>query len=129
LLWGVMKMVKCQKCHREVPEEETHQHLGETLCDDCYIDAMSPAKPCDPWAVYAATRTRQGAGLVGIQGLTPLQKDICRFIEDRGKATPAEVMARFNVSQGELERVVATLRHCELVRGEKEGDTVYLVPF
>jgi hypothetical protein len=25
--------------------------------------------------------------------------------------------------------VVATLRHCELVRGEKEGDTVYLVPF
>jgi hypothetical protein len=74
LVWGVMQMVKCQKCQREVPEEETHQHLGETLCDDCYIDAMSPAKPCDPWAVYSATRTRQGAGLVGIQGLTPLQK-------------------------------------------------------
>jgi hypothetical protein len=129
LVWGVMKMVKCQKCQREVPEEETHQHLGETLCDDCYIDAMSPAKPCDPWAVYAATRTRKIAGLTGIQGLTPLQKDVCRFIEDRGKATPAEVMARFNLSQGELERVVAILRHCELVRGEKEGDKVYLVPF
>jgi hypothetical protein len=38
-------------------------------------------------------------------------------------------MQRFNVSQGELEWVVATLRHCELVRGEKEGNTVYLVPF
>jgi hypothetical protein len=113
-----MKMVKCQKCGREVPEEETHQHLGETLCDNCYIDARSPAKACDPWAVYSATRTRQGAGLTGIQGLSPLQKDICRYIEDRGKATPAEVMQRFNVSQGELEWVVATLRHCELVRGE-----------
>jgi hypothetical protein len=25
--------------------------------------------------------------------------------------------------------VVATLRHCELVRGQKEGDKVFLVPF
>lgn len=122
-------MVKCQKCQREVPEAETHQHLGQTLCDDCYIDALSPAKPCDPWAVYAATSARRGAGLVGIQGLTPLQKDICRFLEERGKATPAEVMQRFDLSQGELERLVATLRHCELLRGQKEGDTIYLVPF
>jgi hypothetical protein len=124
-----MEMVKCQKCGREVPEEETHQHLGETLCDDCYIDALSPAKPCDPWAVYSATRTRQSAGLTGIQGLTPLQKDIYQFISDHGKATRAEVLERFNINQRELENVVAILRHCELVRGEKEGDKVYLVPF
>ena len=122
-------MVKCQKCQREVPEEETHRHLGETLCDDCYIDARSPAKPCDPWAVYSATRTRQSAGLSGVEGLTPLQKDICQFIKERGKATPAEVLTKFNINQRELENVVATLRHCELVRGEKDGDTVYLVPF
>ena len=122
-------MVKCQKCQREVPEEETHQHLGETLCDDCYIDAMSPAKACDPWAVYSATRTRQSAGLSGVEGLTPLQKDVCQFINDRGKATPAEVMEKFNFSQRELENAVATLRHCELVRGQKDGDKVYLVPF
>lgn len=122
-------MVKCQKCGREVPDEETHQHLGETLCDDCYLDARSPAKPCDPWAVYAATRARKIAGLTGIQGLTPLQRDICRFINERGKATPAEVLNKFDINQRELENVAATLRHCELVRGEKEGDTVYLVPF
>ena len=122
-------MVKCQKCQREVPEEETHQHLGETLCDDCYIDARSPAKACDPWSVYSATRTRQSAGLSGVEGLTPLQKDVCQFINDRGKATPAEVMEKFNFSQRELENAVATLRHCELVRGQKEGGKVYLVPF
>jgi hypothetical protein len=122
-------MVKCQKCQREVPEGETHQHLGETLCDECYIDAMSPAKPCDPWAVYSATRTRQSAGLSGVEGLTPLQKDIYQFINGQGKTTYAEVMKKFNVSQRELEHVVATLRHCELVRGQKEGDRVYLVPF
>jgi hypothetical protein len=38
-------------------------------------------------------------------------------------------MANFSISQRELEHVVATLRHCELVRGQKEGDKVYLVPF
>ena len=52
----------CQKCRREISEDESHVHLGETLCDDCYIDAMSPAKSCDPWAVYSATRTRETAG-------------------------------------------------------------------
>ena len=24
------------------------------LCDDCYMDALSPTKTCDPWAVYTA---------------------------------------------------------------------------
>jgi hypothetical protein len=122
-------MVKCQKCQREIPEGEAFEYLGQTLCDDCYMDARSPAKPCDPWAVYSATRTRQSAGLSGEEGLTPLQKDIYEFIKGRGKATPAEVMDKFPVSQRELEQVVATLRHCELVRGEKEGAVVYLTLF
>jgi hypothetical protein len=122
-------MVKCQRCQRDVPEDETYSYLSETLCDDCYMDVMSPAKACDPWAVYSATRTRQSAGLSGVEGLTDEQKDICEFIKDRGKVTAAEVMARFSMSQRELEKVVATLRHCELVRGQKERDKVYLVPF
>jgi hypothetical protein len=122
-------MVKCQRCQREIPEDETYSYLSETLCDECYMDAMSPAKACDPWAVYSATRTRQSAGLEGVEGLTDEQKDICEFIKSKGKATAAEVMANFSITQQELEKVVATLRHCELVRGQKEGDKVYLVPF
>jgi hypothetical protein len=122
-------MVKCQRCQRDIPEDETYSYLSETLCDECYMDAMSPAKACDPWAVYSATRTRQSAGLEGVEGLTDEQKDICEFIKSKGKATAAEVMANFSITQQELEKVVATLRHCELVRGQKEGDKVYLVPF
>jgi hypothetical protein len=122
-------MVKCQRCQRDIPEDETYSYLSETLCDECYMDAMSPAKACDPWAVYSATRTRQSAGLEGVEGLTDEQKDICEFIKSKGRATAAEVMANFSITQQELEKVVATLRHCELVRGQKEGDKVYLVPF
>ena len=121
--------MKCQRCQRDIPEDETYRYLGETLCDDCYIDAMSPAKPCDPWAVYSATRTRESYGLKGVEGLTPFQKEIYEFINNKGKATAVEVMTNFHITQRELESVVATLRHCELVRGQKDGDKVYLVPF
>ncbi len=121
--------MKCQRCQREISEDECFGYFGETLCDDCYIDAMSPAKACDPWAVYSATRTRESSGLKGVEGLTPLQKEICEFIKSKGRVTPQEVMAKFNITQHELENQFATLRHCKLARGEKEGDKVYLVPF
>ncbi len=87
---------------------------------------MSNAKPCDPWAVYLATQ--HSSGPKG-EGLTPSQKEIYEFIKNKGKATAAEVMKNFHITQRDLESVVAILRHCELVRGQKEGDKVYLVPF
>lgn len=121
--------MKCQRCQRDIPEDETYRYLGETLCDDCYIDAMSPAKPCDPWAVYSATRTRESSGLKGVEGFTPLQKEIYEFIKSKSKVTAAEVITNFNITQHELKNVIATLRHCEMVRGQKEGAKVYLVPF
>lgn len=121
--------MKCQRCQRDIPESEGFKYLGEILCDDCYIDAISPAKPCDPWAVYLATRARESSGLKGEEGLTPFQKEIYEFIKNNGKVTVAQIMTDFNITQSDLESLVATLRHCELVRGHKEGNKVYLVPF
>ena len=121
--------MKCQKCQRNIREADSFTHLGEILCEDCYIDVMSPAKSCDPWAVYSATRTREKAGLSGTEGLNTLQQAIFHFIKDKGKATPEEVITRFNITPKDLQNQIATLRHCELVMGSKEGQTVYLVPF
>ena len=42
---------------------------------------------------------------------------------------PETVMEHFSLSQAELQTQVAVLRHCELVRGAKEGDRVFLAPF
>ena len=86
--------MKCQKCQREVPENDSFTHRGETLCEDCYIDVMSPAKSCDPWAVYSATRTRETAGLSGAEGLNTLQQAIYKYIVDKGRVTPEGVMER-----------------------------------
>jgi hypothetical protein len=121
--------MKCHKCQREITEDESFVYLGENLCDDCYMDAVSPAKPCDPWAVYSATRTRESTGLKGEEGLTSFQKDVYEFIKNKGKTTAGEVITNFHITQQNLQSVIAVLRHCELVRGQKEGDSVYFVPF
>ena len=121
--------MKCQKCQCDIPENESYIQLGETLCEDCYIDVRSPAKSCDPWAVYSATRTRETAGLTGAEGLNTLQQAIYTYIMDRGKATPDEVMTRFNITSQDFQNQIATLRHCELVKGRKEGNNIFLAPF
>jgi len=122
-------IVKCNRCGREVPAENSYQHLEGELCEDCYIDIKYPAKACDPWAVYSATRSRESAGLVGNEGLTELQKKIYEFVKAKGKVTREEILANFNIKEMELQTNLATLRHCELVKGRKEVNCVYLVPF
>ena len=122
-------IVKCNRCGCEVPLDNSYQHLGETLCEDCYIDVRYPAKAYDPWAVYSATRSRESAGLEGTEGLTEQQKIIYEFVKEKGKVTREEILVNFNLKDAELQTNLATLRHCELVKGRKEGNCVYLVPF
>ena len=121
--------MQCQKCQHDITENESFTYQGENLCEDCYLDALSPASPCDPWAVYIATRTRESSGLKGAEGLTPRQKEFYEFIKSKQKVTPEEVMLHFNITQRELGNLFVTLRHCELVRGQKEGDIIYFVLF
>ena len=121
--------MKCNRCGCEVPAENSYQHIGETLCEDCYIDIRYPVKACDPWAVYSATRSRESGGLEGTEGLTEQQRKIYEFVKRKGKVTREEILANFNIKEMELQTNLATLRHCELVKGRKEVNCVYLVPF
>ena len=122
-------MVKCDRCGCEISQEDSFTHLSQTLCEDCFIDVRSPAKACDPWAVYLATRSRETAGLKGSAGLTEMQRSICGFVRSRGKVTAEELKENLKITQHELEKELATLRHCELIKGRKEGSKVYIVPF
>jgi DNA-directed RNA polymerase subunit RPC12/RpoP len=121
--------VNCARCGREILENDSFQHLGRKLCEDCYIDVLNPPKACDPWAVYAATRSRQNQGIEGSEGLTDLQKAVYEFIREKGRMTREELIKHFNLKDIELQAQLAILRHCELVKGHKEGDRIYLVPF
>ena len=121
--------MECQRCHRAILENDSFTHLGQSLCEDCYMDIRNPNQTCDPWAVYSATRTRESTGLSGVEGLTDLQKAIYAFIMSRGKVTGDEIQTKFSLSPRDMQNQFATLRHCELIKGQKEGDQVYVVPF
>jgi recombinational DNA repair protein (RecF pathway) len=121
--------VKCSRCGREVSMDDSYQHLGKTLCEDCYIDIRYPAKACDPWAVYSATKSRETLGLKGTEGLTDLQQVIYEFIRGKGKVTREQLIDNFELAEAELQTQLAILRHCELIKGSKEDGRIYLVLF
>ena len=121
--------MKCSRCGREISKDDSYRHLSETLCEDCYIDVRFRVKACDPWAVYSATKHRKHQELKGTEGLTDLQKAIYNFIKDKGKVTREELRQKFGIKETELQMHLATLRHCELVKGHREGNNIYFVPF
>lgn len=94
--------MKCNRCGREVSTENSYQHLCNTLCEDCYIGIRYPAKACDPWVVYSATRARESVGLKGTEGLAELQKAIYEFVNGKVKVTREEILANFNIKEAEL---------------------------
>ncbi len=121
--------MKCNRCGSDITERDSYTYRGETLCEDCYLDIRLEVKACDPWAVYSATRSRESANFKETVGLTDLQKEIYALVKRKGKVTREEVIENLNVSEQELQTQLATLRHCELVKGHKEGDKIYLIPF
>ena len=119
--------IKCQNCGKEVSEEEVFATEGKTLCEDCYIDVGHRIRICDPWGERSKKIFRKGHGLEGTDGLTDLQKEIYDYIQTRGKATRMELMEEFKLPAAELDNQFAILRHCQLLKGRKEGDDVYIV--
>ena len=112
-------MAECNSCGVSIEKGEEFEHLGRTLCEDCYLDALNPPKACDPWAVHTAKSSMDQG-----QQLTPLQERILVLLKDRGPLTAQEVMSELKISESDFKNNFATLRHMELARGFKEGDEV-----
>lgn len=101
--------MNCAKCGCLMDPDDARQMAGRDLCEDCYMDALSPAKACDPWATYTASRLTD-------QTLNPHQEAILGLIARQGPVTMAELLAATGLKQAELEREMAALRHMELLR-------------
>lgn len=119
-------VIKCSRCGCEVDADEKHDYYGKILCEDCFLEALQPPKPCDPMAVQIATNTRLQLNQKGTEGLTAQQKKIYDYIKEKGKVTREELATAMDLPPWELEKQFAVLRHCQLVRGFKEGNQVYL---
>jgi len=115
--------MKCDKCEETIEEGEERELHGRTLCEDCYIDGLSPAKACDPWAVYSAKSfsIQDGSEVK----LTETQSKILQILKETGGVEPRILVERLQMKSSELEREIATLRHMEKLRGElREGTKI-----
>ena len=117
--------MKCNKCKQEIDPGEEREHLREILCEDCYIEVLSPLKTCDPWAVHSAKTFEKYSGKNKI--LTPLQSKILKVLDEKGALEPKQLLLEMgsNLTMKDLEREFATLRHMEKVRGEKQDDKIF----
>ena len=46
--------MQCERCKKTIKKGEEIEFQGQTLCEYCYMDRLSPPRMCDPWAVYTA---------------------------------------------------------------------------
>jgi len=111
--------MKCERCKTVVAEGEQRALHGQTLCEDCYMDLLSPLRVCDPWAVYSAkTFVKEEAAVLK---LTPVQQKIVDILQNEGPQELENLCERFQIKKTDIERDIAALRHMEKIRGELRG--------
>ena len=119
----------CDICRKNFPENEIVNYAGKNVCEDCQVESLSVPKTCNPMSVRSARIARENLGQKGTAGLLPIQEKIYEYLKQE-KKVPREKLAReLNLSPKELETHFAVLRHCELARGFKEGNEIYLTTF
>ena len=116
--------MECNRCGSAIEPGEEREHLGQIICEDCYMDDLSPVRACDPWAVHSAKSSEKYSGGTGT--LTPIQSEILGILKETGGIEPPALLRQLGgkLTPKELEREFSTLRHMEKVRGEKRGDRV-----
>jgi len=115
--------MQCERCNDMISEGEERQLHGQILCEDCYMDLLSPLKACDPWAVHIAKTFSKDEGYV-LQ-LNAIQQKILDALSANGSMEPKRLSETLQVKETDLEREIAVLRHMEKVSGElKAGKRV-----
>jgi hypothetical protein len=109
-------IMKCDRCGGSIPEGEEMERYGQTLCEVCYMQALSPAQACDPWAVRSAQSLSQMDD--SYSEIRETQQRILQALKETGGAEPEVIAERLEMKLSDLEREIATLRHMEKVRGE-----------
>jgi hypothetical protein len=117
--------MECDRCGTSMEAGECHEHGGKKLCDDCFMDASNPPQACDPWAVHLA---KSDKGRSGVQ-LTSDQQRLYDLVKERGLLSFPDAAKLLSLSEEEVRREFATLRHLELLRGHKQRQQVFIALF
>jgi len=88
------------------------------------MDALSPVRTCDPWAVHSAKSFEKHSS--GIRTLTPIQLMISSILKKTGGIEPPVLLRQLGgeMSLQEPEREFSVLRHMEKAHAEKRVDRI-----
>ncbi len=111
----------CERCKKDVPEVEIMDYQGRPICEDCVMTLMSPSQACDPWAVKCATGSLSSKE-DSVDALHGHEKALYGLVMERGRIPREEAPSLLNLTEDEVKRAMTTLRHMELLRGEKRDD-------
>jgi len=118
--------MQCERCHDVIADGEEKKFHGQVLCEDCYMDLLSPPKACDPWAVYSAKSFAKGNDR-GPE-LNPVQQKILDVLRVEGPTEPKNLSEMLHIKETDLERELAALRHIEKVKGQlRNGKRVIML--
>ncbi len=91
--------MNCEKCGASIDAGEERELRDQVFCEDCYIDALSPVRVCDPWAVYSAKSLERH--MAEPPPLTSIQSEILRILTDskslvnwNGNSRPFDIWKR-----------------------------------
>ncbi|MFH0787647.1 MAG: hypothetical protein V2B13_08520 [Pseudomonadota bacterium] len=114
--------MECEKCRDQIEPGDEKEWHGRILCEDCYMDVLSPARTCDPWAVHSAKSLQKEGGPMPVN---PIQARILTYLQESGGAEFPWIVERLQIKPSDLERELAALRHMEKIRGElREGKKI-----
>jgi len=117
-------VTQCAKCGKEIEKSRSYEYRGNTHCEDCYMDILSPPKACDPWAVHSAQTFLNGKDKLST--LTLVQHKIVKYIKEKREATSEEILRDLVLSEEEWRREFAVLRHMGVLGAtKKEGKIFY----
>ena len=115
--------MECDQCRARISENLMCEHLGRKLCEECYMDVLSPVKTCDPWAAFNA-KSFEGEPVK----LCETQEQILDVLKTKGPLSPDQLLAALSGdwTYGTLEREFATLKRLEKIRAVREEGQILL---
>ena len=115
--------MNCDRCRQAIIPGEEEQLHGQALCEDCYMDAFSPARTCDPWAVRSAMHCKDSAGGSAV---SELQAKLLAILRETGGVGLGALAEKLDMKPTDVQREIAALRHMEKVRGAmRDGNKVF----
>ncbi|MBF0529023.1 MAG: hypothetical protein HQK55_07095 [Deltaproteobacteria bacterium] len=98
--------------------------MGQTLCEECYMDILTPVRSCAPKSVDSVRSFVKHADATG--ELTPLKQEILRILKETGAIEPLSLLHRLGgtLTMSELESNFSTLRNMGKARDEKRSGRV-----